>query len=66
MVTKQYLSRVYHSIKALVRDDSGPTSVEYAVMLALIIGVCAATVNTLANSLRDNFDNSADQISNAL
>ncbi|MCY3008733.1 MAG: Flp family type IVb pilin [Planctomycetota bacterium] len=28
-------------------DDSGPTAVEYAVMLALIIVVCASTVGSV-------------------
>jgi hypothetical protein len=34
-------------------------------MLALIIGVCASAVSTLADSLRGNLDNSADAIINA-
>jgi pilus assembly protein Flp/PilA len=29
----------------LLRDESGPTAVEYAVMLALIIGVCIGAVS---------------------
>ena len=49
----------------LVRED-GPTAVEYAVMLALIVGACLASINVLANAAGDSFDESSAQISNAL
>jgi pilus assembly protein Flp/PilA len=29
----------------LLRDESGPSAVEYAVMLALIIGVCIGAIS---------------------
>jgi pilus assembly protein Flp/PilA len=29
-----------------LQDESGPTAVEYAVMLALIIGTCIAAITT--------------------
>lgn len=32
-------------------DESGPTATEYAVMLALMIVVCIATVTTMGQSL---------------
>lgn len=51
--------------KRFLQEEDGPTSVEYAVMLAFIIAVCIASVNTLAGSLRENFDKSADAIVNA-
>ena len=33
------------SIKRFINDESGPTAVEYAVMLALIIVVCLAAIS---------------------
>lgn len=33
------------SIKRFLNDESGPTAVEYAVMLALIIVVCLAAIS---------------------
>ena len=56
---------VYRQGRSLISEEDGPTAVEYAVMLALIIGVCASAVSTLADSLRGNLDNSADAIINA-
>ena len=44
--------------KALVsflKDESGPTAVEYAVMLALIIVVCITAITTLGNNANSTF-----------
>jgi len=38
----------------LVKED-GPTAVEYAVMLALIIVVCIAAITTLGNNAKGTF-----------
>jgi len=42
----------------LKRED-GPTAVEYAVMLALIIVVCIAAVTTLGSNANNTFSNVA-------
>ena len=41
-------------VKFLKRED-GPTAVEYAVMLALIIVVCIAAITTLGQKANDTF-----------
>jgi len=38
-----------------LRAEDGPTAVEYAVMLALIIVVCIAAVTTLGTNSRTKF-----------
>jgi pilus assembly protein Flp/PilA len=38
-----------------VRDDSGPTAVEYAVMLALILVACITIVTSLGTSVSGTF-----------
>jgi pilus assembly protein Flp/PilA len=40
---------------AWLKDTSGPTSVEYAVMLSLIIVVCIAAVTTLGSNANNAF-----------
>src|SRR5437868_9093331 len=45
-----------HLVKFL-RDEDGPTAVEYAVMLALIIVVCIAAVVTLGQNTSGTFAN---------
>ena len=45
----------------LVSED-GPTAVEYAVMLALIIIVCLTAISSLGTATSDQFDIIADKI----
>ncbi len=46
----------------LVSED-GPTAVEYAVMLALIIIVCLAAITSLGQATSDQFDTITTKIS---
>ncbi len=51
--------------KALVsflKDESGPTAVEYAVMLALIIVVCITAITTLGSNANNTFSYVGNQI----
>ena len=43
-----------HLVKFL-KDESGPTAVEYAVMLALIIVVCIAAITALGSNANNTF-----------
>lgn len=45
----------------LVSED-GPTAVEYAVMLALIVIVCLTAISSLGTAARDTFQNVTDSI----
>lgn len=45
----------------LVSED-GPTAVEYAVMLALIVVVCIAAISTLGTTTKTTFTNISDAI----
>lgn len=62
MGIKKGLSR----LKRLLREEEGPTAVEYAVMLALILGAVIATVSLLATATQQNFQRSGDAIRNAI
>lgn len=52
--------------KRLLTDEDGPTAVEYAVMLALVVGVCLSVIQTLSIATRDSFDTSTNAIEGAL
>ena len=52
-------------LRRLARDEDGPTSVEYAVMLALIIGICVGSVGLLSAGTAASFENSAAELSSA-
>lgn len=42
-------------LSEFVRREDGPTAVEYAVMLALIIVVCIAAITTLGQNSNNTF-----------
>jgi pilus assembly protein Flp/PilA len=43
------------AVKNFLCDESGPTAVEYAVMLALIIVVCITAITTLGSNANKTF-----------
>lgn len=45
------------SINRFLADESGPTAVEYAVMLALIIAVCIVAITALGSTANSTFQN---------
>jgi pilus assembly protein Flp/PilA len=57
---------MFSHLKKFLCDESGPTAVEYAVMLALIVVACIGAVNQMANATADSFDTSAGEIASAL
>ena len=50
------MSRFRTSISRFLTSDDGPTAVEYAVMLALILVACITIVATLGTSVSSTFD----------
>ena len=48
-------TRFSTSVVAFLQDEDGPTAVEYAVMLALIIVVCIAAITTLGSNANSTF-----------
>ena len=57
------MKRFADKIRRFVVSEDGPTAVEYAVMLALIIVVCLAAITTVGESANDTFQNVANQLS---
>jgi pilus assembly protein Flp/PilA len=53
------LKKIYRFLAA----DDGPTAVEYAVMLALIIVICLAAIEAVGTSTNGVFNNMANSIS---
>ena len=43
------------SVVSFLKDESGPTAVEYAVMLALIIVVCITAITALGTNAQNTF-----------
>ena len=51
-----------NSIKRFLASEDGPTAVEYAVMLALIIVVCLTAIQAVGTNAQGTFNNVAGQL----
>lgn len=47
----------------LLQSEDGPTAVEYAVMLALIVTVCLISIQSVGTSTSTVFTNTANSLS---
>jgi len=50
----------------LLRDESGPTAVEYAVMLALIVGVCIGAVSFFGSTASGSWVDTSARLSSSM
>ena len=56
------LSRFVRPVVKFIKAEDGPTAVEYAVMLALIIVVCIGAITTLGKNANSTFTTVANTI----
>ena len=49
-------------LKRFLKSEDGPTAVEYAVMLSLIIVVCITAVSSIGTNASSTFTNVAGQL----
>ncbi len=52
-----------NKIKRFLKSEDGPTAVEYAVMLSLIIVICLGAVRSIGTNASSTFSAVASQIS---
>ena len=52
------------SIVKFLKEEDGPTAVEYAVMLALIVVVCLTAITTLGTNANTKFTEVGTALSN--
>lgn len=50
------------SVVEFLKEEDGPTAVEYAVMLALIVIFCLGTISLVGQNANDKFQDVADKI----
>ena len=55
-------SRFVQGVAEFLRREDGPTAVEYAVMLALIIVVCIAAITALGTGANNTFNTVSNQL----
>lgn len=55
-------SSILQRLRRLFHDEEGPTAVEYAVMLALIIVVCLGTIRLIGSNASSKFNAAANAL----
>ena len=53
------MRKITKKLVEFLKKEDGPTAVEYAVMLALIIVVCIAAITTLGSNANNTFSSVA-------
>jgi pilus assembly protein Flp/PilA len=56
------MMHIAKKMRRFLTSEDGPTAVEYAVMLALIIIVCLVAINSLGTNANATFTNVANSI----
>ncbi len=59
------LSRISQAVTRFLQGEDGPTAVEYAVMLALIIVVCIAAITALGSNANTTFTTVSNAVGSA-
>jgi len=59
------LSQFSGYLVRFLREESGPTAVEYALMLALIVVVCIGSIQTLGTTANSTFQKVGSQLGKA-
>ncbi len=56
------MMHIAKKMRRFLTSEDGPTAVEYAVMLALIIIVCLVAINSIGTNANTTFTNVANSI----
>jgi pilus assembly protein Flp/PilA len=56
------MNRLFKNIRQFLKAEDGPTAVEYAVMLSLIIVICLAAVKSIGTNASSTFSAVSSQI----
>ncbi len=59
------MSLLAKKVQRFLVSEDGPTAVEYAVMLALIVIVCLTAITSLGTAARDTFNDVKESINAA-
>ncbi|MGA2254931.1 MAG: Flp family type IVb pilin [Thermoguttaceae bacterium] len=56
------MKSLFWTLRLFLSDEDGPTAVEYAVLLSLIVSVCLAAITTIGSNVANVFSNVANQL----
>ena len=58
------IETIFKKIRHFLADEDGPTAVEYAVMLMLILLTCMTAIQLVGTAASARWSNTAEQIQN--
>ncbi len=61
-LSKMKTNQISTAIRNFLRQEDGPTAVEYAIMLALIVAVCITAIGSVGTQASTLMENNADQM----
>ena len=53
------MKRYFDKVRAFVAAEDGPTAVEYAVLLSMIVVICLTAIQSVGTSAKTTFSNTA-------
>jgi pilus assembly protein Flp/PilA len=59
------MQRLANQVRRFLVSEDGPTAVEYAVMLALIVIVCLTAISSIGTNAKQTFSDVANQLGSA-
>ena len=62
IIERGIMKRFKENVKQFLVSEDGPTAVEYAVMLALIVIVCLTAIQAVGTNTNAKFQQSADML----
>ena len=60
------MKNIVSKVQRFIKSEDGPTAVEYAIMLALIVIVCIAAIQAVGTAANGAFQNIESELSNRL
>ena len=63
VITREdHMKNLFLNVKKFLKSEDGPTAVEYAVMLALIVIVCLTAIQTIGTNANTTFNSVATKL----
>ncbi len=56
------MKSIANKVQRFLKSEDGPTAVEYAIMLALIVIVCLTAIQAIGTNAAASFQNIADEL----
>ena len=56
------MKSIANKVQRFLKSEDGPTAVEYAIMLALLVIVCLTAIQAIGTNAAASFQNIADEL----